>query len=119
MNIQREQLPTHAIESYESSSIQIAGQKYHDNVLVLSHDIIHPWVQGYDWASWVNVLPAELEVLIIGYTTSQLIPISFRENLMRKRIGMESMNLGAACRTFNLLLAEGRAVSGLFLLNQE
>jgi uncharacterized protein len=32
---------------------------------------------------------------------------------------MEAMNLGSACRTFNLLLAEGRAVGGLFLFNDK
>lgn len=119
MNIQREQLPSHAIESYQQNHIQIAGQKYDENVLVLSDQIIHPWQDGFDWQKWQQILSAEVEVLIIGNAAPQDIPMSFREQLMQRRVGMEAMNLGAACRTFNLMLAEGRAVVGYFLFNNE
>jgi uncharacterized protein len=33
-----------------------------------------------------------------------------------RRIGFEVMELGAACRTFNVLVQEGRSVAGAFLL---
>jgi uncharacterized protein len=36
--------------------------------------------------------------------------------LTSKRIGVECMTLGAACRTFNLLSAEGRKVMALLVI---
>ncbi|NBX85142.1 MAG: hypothetical protein EBQ95_06005 [Gammaproteobacteria bacterium] len=119
MNIQREQMPKHAIESYQHDMIQIAGIQYQKNALVFTESIISPWTHEYAWDMWEQVLPTEIEVLIVGHSTPVSIPIGFRENLANRRIGMEAMNLGAACRTFNLLLAEGRAVGGLFLFNNK
>lgn len=119
MNIQREQMPQHAIESYSQHLIQIAGTQYHENVLVFTQSIVSPWTHQYDWDMWQLVLPEEIEVMIIGFAHPISIPIQFREKLAAQRIGMEAMNLGSACRTFNLLLAEGRAVGGLFLFNNK
>lgn len=119
MNIQREQMPQHAIESYTQNMIQIYETQYHENVLVFTQSIIYPWTHKYAWEIWEQVLPTEIEVLIVGHAYPVSIPMTFREKLANRRIGMEAMNLGSACRTFNLLLAEGRAVGGLFLLNNE
>ena len=119
MNIQREQMPQHAIESYTQNMIQIAGTQYHENVLVFTQSMISPWTHEYAWEMWQQVLPSQIEVLIVGHCNPVTIPMGFREKLAARRIGMEAMNLGSACRTFNLLLAEGRAVGGLFLLNNE
>jgi len=38
--------------------------------------------------------------------------------LTAKRIGVETMDLGAACRTFNILAAEGRRVAAALLLEK-
>jgi uncharacterized protein len=119
MNIQREQMPQHAIESYNQGMIQIAGIQYQENVLVFTQSIISPWTHEYTWEMWEQVLPTEIEVLIVGFGNPVSIPMEFREMLALRRIGMEAMNLGSACRTFNLLLAEGRAVGGLFLFNDK
>jgi uncharacterized protein len=37
------------------------------------------------------------------------------EPLMARRIGVETMDTSAACRTYNVLLAEGRAVVAALL----
>jgi uncharacterized protein len=119
MNIQREQMPQNAIESYSQTMIQIAGMQYHEHVLVFTQSMIAPWIHGYAWEKWEQALPSAIEVLIVGQRNIASIPMEFREKLAVRRIGMEAMNLGSACRTFNLLLAEGRAVGGLFLFNNE
>lgn len=57
-----------------------------------------------------------IEILLIG-TGGELVPISpqLREVFRTRDISADSMSTGAAVRTFNVLLAEGRAVAGAFL----
>ena len=41
------------------------------------------------------------------------------QDLIRARIGFETMDTQAACRTYNILMSEGRLVMGLFLIENE
>jgi uncharacterized protein len=54
------------------------------------------------------------EVAIVGWAGGQyLMPPRQRRWFLERRIGIEVMELGAACRTYNVLLQEGRPVVGL------
>lgn len=56
----------------------------------------------------------EIEVLLIGTGTELLrLPEELRVLLWEKRISSDTMSTGAAVRTFNVLLAEDRAVAAL------
>ncbi len=51
------------------------------------------------------------ELVIIGTGKTQyFLPPNILAPLYKNRIGVEIMNTDAACRTFNLLLSEGRSV---------
>ncbi|MFW5451610.1 MAG: MTH938/NDUFAF3 family protein [Methylophagaceae bacterium] len=52
----------------------------------------------------------EPEILIIVQRSGLHFPIETRAKFSELAIGIESMTLGAACRTYNLLVAEGRKV---------
>jgi uncharacterized protein len=43
-------------------------------------------------------------------------PPAIRGAFAQKRIGLEAMDVGAACRTFNLLVQDGRKVAAALLL---
>jgi len=57
-----------------------------------------------------------IEILLLG-TGTDLVPINpdLREEFRSANISADSMNTGAAARTFNVLLAEGRAVAAALL----
>ncbi len=58
------------------------------------------------------------EIVLIGTGEKQrFLPASSLAPLMAKRIGVECMTLGAACRTFNLLVSEGRKTIAVFLFD--
>jgi len=63
----------------------------------------------------LNGLPLDaIEILIIGTGNSTLLfPPAWRQQLKWLRLGIESMSLSAACRTYNVLAMEGRK-AGLF-----
>jgi len=52
----------------------------------------------------------EPEVLILTKVSSEHLPPQILVKFAQQSIGVESMLLGAACRTYNLLAAEGRQV---------
>lgn len=55
------------------------------------------------------------ELILFGTGDTQVFPApALLAPLYQKRIGFEVMNTRAACRTFNLLIAEGRNVMGVF-----
>lgn len=54
------------------------------------------------------------ELVIIGWGGGQLfLPAAQRSWFLQRRIGIETMELGAACRTYNLLVQDERAVIAL------
>jgi uncharacterized protein len=63
-----------------------------------------------------QVLAMQPQLVIVGATGGYpRVPAQVRAALLARGIGVESMELGAACRTYNLLVQEGRqAVALLF-----
>lgn len=87
----------------------------HDGNLILARDRVIPWAPGgfpalaaSDFDTLRDLAP---EVVILG-TGSRLRfpPPQLLRPLIDARIGFEVMDLAAACRTYNILATEGRAV---------
>ena len=58
----------------------------------------------------------EIEFLLLGTGPTQRFPEpKLREAFLKKGLGLEVMDTGAACRTFNVLLAEARAVAAALI----
>lgn len=58
---------------------------------------------------------AELVIFGSGDRLRFISPMLYR-SLIERRVGFETMDTAAACRTFNVLVNEGRKVVGAFLL---
>ena len=57
-----------------------------------------------------------MDVWLLGTgAQARFLPIELRKSLKSKGYHIESMDTGAACRTFNVLIAEGRRVSAALL----
>jgi uncharacterized protein len=122
MEIQRQELSNKAILSYSAEQLVIGNETYRQSLLLSAQEIICPWgpLSGHDLTLeyWQTLDLTGLEVIIVGYHLGTLnIPSDVRGFLIEKNIGLESMNLGAACRTFNVLLSEQRKVLGVFRLS--
>lgn len=114
MEIQLESTEPHTIRSYSDHSIQI-DQTIFDQSCIISKQAIQT-----DWAiHHIDELNAEHlnvfihyrpEIVLIGHAgPSRLLP-QIASELSKHRIGLECMSIGAACRSFNVLLSEQRAV---------
>lgn len=107
------------IDSYGSRRFQVSQQEYPSSILV-TEAWTKPWpVQGFNditLESLAPVLIAEVEVLLIGAgDRMQLLPSALRQRLRNARVAVDVMNTGAACRTYNLLMGDGRRVAGALL----
>ena len=111
------------INAYSESGIEIGGKLYINNLLLSDKNIFDNWQ-----ANPVNELTLEdfsllfadkPEVLILGTGANMQFPSkSLYVELASQGIGLEVMDTEAACRTFNVLLSEGRAVAGAMYLDQ-
>lgn len=125
MLIQLEPHEQHSIQGYDAHSVTLKnGQQFHQNLLIMPDQIITPWPVD-DLASLSiehlkSVLAGNPEIILIGHNaaTSQQ-PHDLLAALSQQRIGMECLSIGAACRTFNVLLSEQRKVVLGLLFNQK
>lgn len=57
-----------------------------------------------------------VEILLLGAgPRNQLVPRAIRDGLRARGVVVDGMDTGAACRTYNVLLAEGRRVAAALL----
>ena len=100
----------HPIESYGPGFFRIHGQ------VLRGPSLITPWDAGgwggYDDTAGPLTLAEKIDVLFVG-TGAEVahVPRVFREAVEAGGIGVEAMATPAACRTYNVLLSEGRRIA--------
>ena len=108
------------IERYGPSGFRVAGVTYHGPILVFP-DRTLAWTATCAAAvTWQSLLPVvehgAVEILLIGLGRRiEAAAQQLRAELRRAGIAVEAMDTGAACRTYNVLLAEDRQVAAALL----
>ena len=109
------------ISAYDSDSIAINGELHNDSLVLSPMELITDWTpQTYSQleADHLDIFyQLNAEIIILGTGEKQIFPQTpILRRLAEGKIGYEVMDTQAACRTFNILMAEGRnVVAGLFL----
>ncbi|MCB6177449.1 Mth938-like domain-containing protein [Rhodobacter sp. Har01] len=102
------------IEGYGSGFFRIGGHVLRGACLITPWDA-GPWGGLEDIASPLT-LAGRIDVLLLGMgTTLAYPPKPFREALEEAGIGVEPMVSPSACRTYNVLLGEGRRIAAALL----
>ncbi len=107
------------IESYGPSGFRVSGVA-HDGAILVLPQATQPWpVASIADATAANLAPivdAAIEILLLGCGKRMaLVPPALREELRARGIVVDAMDTGAACRTYNVLLAEDRRVAAALL----
>jgi len=109
------------IEGYGPDWISLSGRRYTRSLILTPTQIIDHWgpATAADLTREHLTAIADLKprVVLIG-TGAQpaLLDPALYLSLIERGIGVEVMTTGAACRTYNILMAEGReVVAGLIL----
>lgn len=100
----------HLIEGYGPGFFRIGGQVFHGPILTQTTGTTG-W-GGYDDLAPLLALADDVDVLFVG-TGAEIahIPADMRSALEEAGIGVEAMSTPSACRTYNVLLSEGRRVA--------
>ena len=102
------------IDGYGPGFFRIGGKVFQGAVLAMGSGV-HVW-GGFEDVATVIAAKDDLDVLFVG-TGAEIahIPAPFREALEEAGIGVEPMSSPAACRTYNVLLSEGRRVAAALI----
>ena len=107
------------IVGYGPGRFRISGQ-VHETPVIVFLDEIATWsateVGEIDAESLAQAAEKGVEVMLVGTGAKMhLLPPEVRRALREQGIGVEVMETGAACRTYNILMAEGRHVAAALL----
>ncbi len=108
------------VEAYGAGGFRVRGARIEGPVLISSVGV-WPWmVDGLAAATVVSLGDmldgGAVEILLLGCGASMAPPpAALRAALEARRIRLEPMTTGAACRTFNVLVAERRPVGAALL----
>ena len=111
---------SHAGEGHARYRIRIAENWYKQSLILTSRSV-DLWdidnVSDLSTAHFQRLADLKAEVVILGTGKCIVFPHSaIIQPLMQKHIGLEVMDTGAACRTYNILADDGRRVVACLLI---
>ena len=106
---------------YGEGYVAVNHQRYEHHILLAPGQPVTPWaVAGFDTltaADFQALLAHGPEIVIFGAGNTLRFPRpELARPLLEARVGLEVMDTRAACRTYNILLSEGRKVLAAILL---
>lgn len=109
------------ITGYGDDFIEINRQRYLQNLIVTPENIISDWAcPAFTEITTVHfdeICQSKPEVVLLGSgTTHRFLHPRIYAALTEQGIPLECMNTAAACRTYNILMSEGRNVTAMLCL---
>lgn len=106
---------------YGADYVSINAQRYQHAIVVTPGRAVEAWdVTGFETltpAHFEALLKLEPEIVILGTGATLRFPHpALTRSLAAAAIGFEAMDTKAACRTYNILMAEGRQVVAAILV---
>jgi uncharacterized protein len=106
---------------YGPDYLAINAERYGHNLVVTPTQIFEDWrdleFEQLTEAHFEFLLTLTPEIILLGSGTKLRFPAPvLTRSLIQANIGLEVMDSPAACRTYNILMAEGRSVVAAVLL---
>jgi uncharacterized protein len=123
MEIRREQNDAqYQIRKYSPGCITVNEQEYSSSILVMPQYFSAWAVQDINSLQEINLLALldlRPDVILLGTGDKLVFPASnITQTVTNKKVGLEIMTTDAACRTYTILVAEGRNVLAALLINK-
>lgn len=112
-----------AIARHGPDGVIVNGAEYRQSVIVPWRGSVVPWaiasLEDLTEEHFAELAALAPELVIFGSGARLRFPRPvLTRPLMAARIGLETMDTAAACRTYNVLLAEGRSVVAALLFER-
>ncbi len=113
--------PANVVRSWSPSRIRIGEEWITRSVIVHPRGLVLEWppdcVEALASEHLEAVFALEPEVVLLGTGTGIEFPAAaITDEFRRRGVGLEVMDTGAACRTYNVLVYEERAVAAALIL---
>lgn len=111
---------TQIIQSYAGGRFTVSGVVY-EGAIIVRPDLVAAWdapagVSDLTPEHFSSLFADAPEVVLLGSgKTFQILPPALRHALKERGLSVDIMDTGAACRTYNVLVAEGRRVAAALL----
>jgi uncharacterized protein len=101
--------------------VEINKQKYAQSLIVTANQLILDWqvvdLTNIDVANFEQLIALKPEVVLFGTGEKhQFLHPKLYQNLTTHGIPLECMTTAAACRTYNILMSEGRNVAAVLMV---
>jgi uncharacterized protein len=114
--------PTHlnTVTAYGPGFIEINKSRFEGHLLLVPDAPVRPWqaadFDGLRAEDFEALLLLDPELVLLGTGRRQRFPHPrLTACLVKAGVGIEIMDTAAACRTYNILMSEGRRVLAAFL----
>lgn len=106
---------------YDANSVTVNQRRFEKSLIVLPDRIVEDWgVTSFETLTaehFATILSLEPEIVLLGTGATFRFPHPrLTRGLTEAQIGLETMDTFAACRTYNILMAEGRRVAAAVIL---
>lgn len=114
----------HLFTAYDTDYVAVNGVRHEHSLIVLPERLIPDWQPTAPDAMTADhfstLAELELEILLLGTGPKLRFPSPHLIHaLAQQGIGLEAMDTFAACRTYNILAAEGRKVAAALILGNK
>jgi uncharacterized protein len=111
----------HIVTGYGDGWVAVDGRRYERSLLLLPDRIDADWgpesPEALTEAHLAGLAALAGHIVLLGTGAQQRFPAApLLRPLIEAGIGVEIMDTGAACRTYNVLVAEGRAVAAALIV---
>ena len=111
------------IRGYGPGELRVNDKTYTESILLTQNRLDAAWnpppVADWTPADLDPLLEHDPEILLIGTGERlHLLGTPFLAHALKQGVGLEVMDTAAACRTFNILVGEGRRVAAGLIVEQ-
>lgn len=110
-----------AVTAYDAEGIAVAGRRLSRSFILTPQRLIEDWppvsLETLSEADLETLATLDCPIVLLGTGLRQRFPApALLRPLIARRIGIEVMDSFAACRTYNILMAEGREVAAAIIV---
>lgn len=111
----------YVITGYDEGNVSINGKTFSQSLIITQTKLNENWgvvsIESLHAEHISQILSFKPELILIGTGDKLIFPaIEVYAGIIKQGIGVDFMDTGAACRTYNILMSEGRdVVAGLII----
>lgn len=113
-----------SVTAHGAGWIAVNGERHSASVVLLTSGTVRPWgvarleeLTAEHFSELIGANGIHPELVLFGSGTKlRFVAPALLRPLIEQRIGVETMDTPAACRTFNILAGEGRRVVAALLI---